>query len=148
MPFIQGALFATLNGGSDLARDIQSGFLNRLALTPMTRVGADRRAPRRRRRPGPAAGRASTSRSGWRSASGLAAGVFGAGVLLLLAALIALGFGALGTFVALRTGSGEATQATFPIFFVFLFISSMNTPRNLIQVDWFRTRRRRTPSRT
>ncbi len=35
MPFIQGALFATLNGGADLARDIQTGFLNRLALTPM-----------------------------------------------------------------------------------------------------------------
>ena len=59
-------------------------------------------------------------------------------MLLLLAGLVALGFGALGTFVALRTGSGEATQATFPIFFVFLFISSMNTPRNLIHVDWFR----------
>ena len=58
---------------------------------------------------------------------GLAAGVFGAGVLLLLSALIALGFGALGTFVALRTGSGEATQGHFPVFFVFLFISSMNT---------------------
>ena len=34
-PFIQGALFATMNAGTDLARDIQSGFLNRLALTPM-----------------------------------------------------------------------------------------------------------------
>jgi ABC-2 type transport system permease protein len=27
----------------------------------------------------------------------------------------------------------------FPLFFVFLFISSMNTPRDLIAVDWFRT---------
>src|SRR4029453_19601410 len=35
VPFIQGALFATLNGGSDLARDIQTGFLNRLSLTPL-----------------------------------------------------------------------------------------------------------------
>ena len=34
-PFIQGALFATMNAGTDLARDIQTGFLNRLALTPM-----------------------------------------------------------------------------------------------------------------
>ena len=34
-PFIQGALFATMNAGTDLARDIQSGFLNRLALTPL-----------------------------------------------------------------------------------------------------------------
>src|SRR5207249_10215127 len=35
VPFIQGALFATMNAGTDLARDIQTGFLNRLALTPL-----------------------------------------------------------------------------------------------------------------
>ena len=35
VPFIQGALFATMNAGTDLARDIQTGFLNRLALTPI-----------------------------------------------------------------------------------------------------------------
>ena len=35
VPFIQGALFATMNTGTDLARDIQTGFLNRLTLTPM-----------------------------------------------------------------------------------------------------------------
>jgi hypothetical protein len=46
--------------------------------------------------------------------------------------LVALGFGALGAFAALRTGSGEAVQSLFPAFFVFLFLSSMNIPRNLI----------------
>src|SRR5215471_15363094 len=35
VPFMQGALFATMNAGTDLARDIQTGFLNRLSLTPM-----------------------------------------------------------------------------------------------------------------
>ena len=39
---------------------------------------------------------------------------------------------------ALRTGSGEAVQSLFPVFFVFLFISSMNIPRNLIDATWFR----------
>ena len=29
-------------------------------------------------------------------------------------------------------------QGLFPVFFVFLFLSSMNIPRNLIQADWFR----------
>ena len=29
-------------------------------------------------------------------------------------------------------------QGLFPAFFVFLFISSMNIPRNLIGVTWFR----------
>src|SRR5215216_1234842 len=38
IPFIQGALFATMNAGTDLARDIQTGFLNRLALTPVRGV--------------------------------------------------------------------------------------------------------------
>ena len=38
VPFIQGALFATMNAGTDLARDIQTGFLSRLSLTPMRRL--------------------------------------------------------------------------------------------------------------
>src|SRR5207247_8102308 len=38
VPFIQGALFATMNAGTDLARDVQSGFLNRLSLTPLRRI--------------------------------------------------------------------------------------------------------------
>src|SRR5437868_11427749 len=35
VPFIQGALFSVMNSGTDLARDIETGFLNRLALTPL-----------------------------------------------------------------------------------------------------------------
>ena len=58
-------------------------------------------------------------------------------MLLAFALVTALGFGALGAFAALRTGSAEAVQGLFPIFFVFLFISSMNMPRNLIEIDWF-----------
>ena len=37
-PFIQGSLFASINAGSSIARDIETGFLNRLALTPMQRA--------------------------------------------------------------------------------------------------------------
>src|SRR5437773_9925853 len=33
--FMQGALFASAIAGTDLARDIDTGFLNRLALAPM-----------------------------------------------------------------------------------------------------------------
>ena len=40
--------------------------------------------------------------------------------------------------MALRTGSGEAVQGLFPLLFVFLLVSSMNFPRNLIEADWFR----------
>jgi ABC-2 type transport system permease protein len=68
----------------------------------------------------------------------LESGVAGALVLLAFAILISIGFGALGAFAALRTGSGEAVQSLFPAFFVFLFLSSMNLPRDLIETDWFR----------
>ena len=137
VPFIQGALFSTMNAGTDLARDIQTGFLNRLALTPM---------------------RGSALLVGHMAGVMVLgmiqavfylcfalvvgvrfeAGVGGAFVILVLATTIAAAFGMLGAFLALRTGSGESIQATFPFLFVFLFISSMNTPRNLIAVHWFK----------
>jgi ABC-2 type transport system permease protein len=137
VPFIQGALFSTMNAGTDLARDIQTGFLNRLSLTSLrgsALLG------------GQLAGIVALGlvQALFYIAVGLAAGVrFASGVpgifvLLGFAALVSLGFGALGSFMALRTGSGESIQGLFPLLFVFLFISSMNTPRNLIAVDWFR----------
>ena len=136
VPFIQGALFATMNAGTDLARDIQTGFLNRLALTPL-RGGA--------LLAGHMAGVIVLGliQAVFYVLFALAVGVrFSTGfagvlVILLLATVIAAGFGMLGAFLALRTGSGESIQATFPLLFVFLFISSMNTPRDLIAVHWF-----------
>jgi ABC-2 type transport system permease protein len=68
----------------------------------------------------------------------LASGPLGVVVLFAFTVLVSLGFGALGAFAALRTGSGEAVQGLFPAFFVFLFLSSMNIPRNLIEITWFR----------
>jgi ABC-2 type transport system permease protein len=41
--------------------------------------------------------------------------------------------------MAVRSGSAEAVQGLFPLLFVTLFLSSMSLPRNLIEVDWFRT---------
>jgi len=136
-PFIQGALFATMNAGTDLARDIQTGFLNRLALTPMRGVALIA---------GQLAGVATMGfvqavfylTVGLVVGVELASGVLGAAVLLLLATTIAIAFGTLGAFFALRTGSGEAVQGLFPLLFVGLFLSSMNLPRNLIETDWFR----------
>jgi ABC-2 type transport system permease protein len=137
VPFVQGALFATMNAGTDLARDIQTGFLNRLSLTPL---------------------RGSALLAGQLAGIvvlgvfaavvyvlvGLLAGVefesgaLGIAVLLVYSAVVSLAFGALGAFLALRSGSGEAIQGLFPFLFVFLFISSMNAPRDLMEVEWFR----------
>jgi ABC-2 type transport system permease protein len=137
VPFIQGALFATMNAGTELARDVQIGFLNRLQLTPMR--GSALLA-------GQLGGVVlyGLVQACFYIAVGLvsgvhfAAGIPGLGVLLLFAIVVSLGFGALGAGLALRTGSGEAIQGFFPLLFVFLFISSMNMPRNLIEHDWFR----------
>ncbi len=49
-------------------------------------------------------------------------------MIILLAVTIIVAFGTLGLFVALRTGTGEAVQGLFPVFFVFLFLSSMALP--------------------
>ena len=40
--------------------------------------------------------------------------------------------------LALRTGSVEAVESAFPLFFVSIFMSSINLPRDLIEQDWFR----------
>ena len=137
VPFIQGALFATMNAGTDLARDIQTGFLNRLTLTPMRGIAV-------------LAGQlggvvilgviqaAVYLTVGIIAGVHIASGLPGLLALFGFAVLVSLGFGSLGALAALRTGSGEAVQGLFPVFFVFLFISSMNIPRNLIDVTWFR----------
>ena len=135
--FIQGALFAVSNAGTDLARDVETGFMSRLSLTPVR--GAALLA-------GQLAGPAVLGllqalvflTVGLVAGAELQSGVGGVLVLLGLATLIALGFAALGAFLALRTGSGEAVQGFFPLMFVLLFLSSMSLPRNLIEIDWFR----------
>jgi ABC-2 type transport system permease protein len=137
VPFIQGALFSTMNAGTDIARDVQTGFVNRLSLTALRDFPL---------LVGQLAGILVLGivQVAFYIVVGLIAGVHfasgpaGIAVLLLYGAIVALSFGALGAFLAYRTGSGETIQALFPVLFVFLFISSMNAPRNLIGVDWFR----------
>jgi ABC-2 type transport system permease protein len=136
--FVQGAIFATMNAGTDLAGDVESGFLNRLALTPLH--GAALLV-------GLLAGvvvlgliqAATYLVVGFVSGADFAAGIGGVAVIVVLSVLITLGFGAVGSTIALRTGNGEAVQGMFPLLFVLLFLSSMSLPRNLIEQEWFRT---------
>ena len=137
-PFVQGGIFAVMNGGTDLARDIESGFLRRLALTPMS--GAALIA-------GQLAGVVAVGvlqalvyfGVGLAAGAHFEAGVGGFFVLLALAMAIAFGFGCAGMLAALRFGSSEAVQGLFPLFFVFLFFSSAFLPRDLIETGWFHT---------
>jgi ABC-2 type transport system permease protein len=137
-PFIQGSLFASINAGSAVARDVETGFLNRLALTPMQRSAMLL---------GHLSGVLFVAliasfiylAVGFAAGLSFKSGFAGVIVLLVMAMMIALAFASLGSFIGLRTGSGEAVQGVFPLFFVFLFLSSSSLPRPLIEQDWFRT---------
>jgi ABC-2 type transport system permease protein len=136
--FMQGGLFAATTAGTELANDIETGFLNRLQLTPL-------------RAPAILVGQLAGAMVvaflaslvylfvGLAAGAHVKAGVGGAVVLIGLAMLVAVAFGGLGAIIGARTGSAQAVQGMFPLLFVFFFLSSMNLPRNLIQVHWFRT---------
>ncbi len=135
--FLQGVLLAGLNGATDLAVDVESGFLNRLALTPMRRLSVV----------------VATVASvltvsliqivtflavGLAFGAHVASGVGGAFVLVGLGLCTAAAFGALWAAIALRTGSSEAVQGVFPVAFVVLGFSSFFLPRALVTVGWFK----------
>lgn len=136
-PLVQASLFGAITAGSDLARDIESGFFDRLSLTPMR----------------PAALLTGMLFGvvvlglfqgvvflafGLLLGVQISSGIPGMLVLVLLTVLVALGFGGLGAMLAIKTGSVEAVESAFPLFFVSIFMSSINLPRNLIEQDWFR----------
>jgi ABC-2 type transport system permease protein len=137
-PFMQGALFATNTAGTNLADDIGSGFFNRLSLTPMR--GSALLA-------GQLAGVLVVAliqvvtylAAGFAAGADFEAGPLGIPVLIALSFSISAAFGAIGLFVGLRSGSGEAVQGLFPLMFVLLFLSSATLPRDLIEHDWFAT---------
>ena len=138
IPFVQGALFSANSAGTNMANDIESGFLNRLSLTPLRRVALMM---------GQLTGilalgliQAITFLTvGLVFGDGIKAGPGGAVVLVVLALMISLAFGSIGAFVALRSGNGESVQGVFPLFFAALFLSSMAIPRDLIENGWFQT---------
>jgi ABC-2 type transport system permease protein len=136
--FLQGALFTAINAGTALAVDIQTGFLNRLQLTPLRRVAI---------LIGQLAGATALAvlcalvylAVGLVSGVSIASGVLGAVVIVAYAVFAAIAFAGIGAAMGARTGSAEAVQGIFPLMFVLFFLSSTNMPRNLIAIDWFRT---------
>jgi ABC-2 type transport system permease protein len=136
--FIQGGMFSMINTGTNLAQDIETGFFNRLSLTPLNRVALIGGLL-----VGVALLGAMQSTAyvliGFAFGAHIDAGFGGALVIVALGAFAAVGFGGLGCFAALQTGSGEAVQGLFPVFFVLIFLSSSNLPRNLLKHGWFHT---------
>jgi ABC-2 type transport system permease protein len=136
-PLVQASLFGAITAGSDLARDIENGFFDRLSLTPMRPAAL---------LSGMLAGVVALGLIqgvvflgfGLLMGVSISSGALGMLVIVALTVLVALGFGGLGAMLAIRTGSVEAVESAFPLFFVAIFMSSINLPRNLIEQDWFR----------
>lgn len=128
---IQGVLFGSVSGGSLMAVDIQDGFFDRLVASPVPRwtIVVGRLA---------GAGVLGSIQS---AVFIVVLTVFGASVkgglasvvaIVLVAFVLAIALGGMGVALALRTGSAEAVQACFPIFFMSLFVSSAFFPRELM----------------
>ena len=132
---IQGALFGSIAAGADMARDIEGGFFDRLYLAPISRSSV---------LVGRVAGAWTFSfLQAWLffgvahlfglDVEGGFVGMFG---VALIASIVGAGLGAVSMSFALRTGSTEAVQGSFPALFAFLFLSSAFFPRELMS-GWF-----------
>ena len=133
---LQGVLFGAINGGTEMATDIQGGFFDRLVASPVRRwtivVG--------RLVGGALLGAAqATIFIAVLSAFGaeVKGGAAGAVVIVAVATLFAVGIGGFAVALALRTGSAEAVQGFFPIFFISLFLSSAFFPKETMD-GWYK----------
>lgn len=125
---VQGVLFGSLLSATALATDIETGYFDRLLATPSWRTSI-------------LVGRFAGAMAfgGLQTLSftlvmlpfGLTvkSGVVGVAVMTVGGVLTALAIGALMSTMALRTGSSEAVQGSFPLLFMLLFFSSTFFPR-------------------
>jgi ABC-2 type transport system permease protein len=134
---IQGALFGSISAGAAMATDIENGFFERLVASPVTRTSI---------MAGRVAGAALFAfiqawiYLGITTLFGLdvAGGIIAMLLIATVGATVAAGFGSISVAFALRTGSAEAVQGSFPLLFAFLLLSSAFFPRALMN-GWFET---------
>lgn len=129
---VQGVLFGCVAGATDLATDIEQGFFERMIASPMSRPAILVSRLAGSTLLGVVQGAVFTLLLmifGARIAGGVGAFV----VLLVSSGLLALAFGGLLSAIAIRSGSAEAVQSTFPIVFLLLFASSAFFPIELIK---------------
>ncbi len=129
---VQGVLFGCVSGATDLATDIEQGFFERMIASPMSRTAILVSRLAGSTLLGIVQGAVFTlilMVFGARLAGGIGAFI----VLLLSSGLLALAFGGLLSAIAIKSGSAEAVQSSFPIVFLLLFASSAFFPVQLIQ---------------
>ncbi len=129
---VQGVLFGSVTGGAALATDIEQGFFDRLLATPTSRVSI-------------LVGRlAGAALFGAFQALvfvlvlipfgvSIKAGVPGVVVIVLCGGITGMAIGGFTASMALKTGSSEAVQGSFPLLFIALFFSSAFFPRQTMQ---------------
>ena len=125
---VQGVLIGGTTAGAAFATDIEGGFFDRLVASPVSRgaILLGRLAGSMALGVGQAAlFMAIAIAFGARIEGGVAGFV----LVLVFAAVLAVAVGGLGVYLALRSGSAEAVQGTFPLFFALMFFSSAFFPR-------------------
>jgi ABC-2 type transport system permease protein len=134
---IQGAASACTVAGNAMGNDVETGFLSRIAVTPA-------KVPSLL-----IANLAGVALLGFLESvlylvvgllagASVKAGFAGAVVAIAIVVVIVLAFGAVGLFLAIRTGSAMRAQGGFVLIIGLLFLSSMMMPRNLITATWFK----------
>jgi len=133
---VQAVSFGATEAGTELARDIENGFFDRLRSSPCARLPL-------------LLGRLAGSLVVAAAKGALIVAVFLAfgaevaggpaaiAVVLGSAVLLVLAIGGLGQVLAIRTGNQEAVNATFPLIFTSVFVSSAFFPTALMN-GWFR----------
>lgn len=133
----QGVLFASTSAAGDLATDIEQGFFERLLVSPVTRTSI------LLGRLGSAMVVAAVQVTvfiGIFLAFGarVESGVLGFVGLVVAGALLALAIGGLMSGMAIKSGSPEVVQGSFPLVFALMFLSSAFFPRRYM-TGWYRT---------
>jgi ABC-2 type transport system permease protein len=136
LTFTFAGIYAVMVAGTQFGEDIRTGFIKRQTLTPL---------PGSVLLLGHLTGVVAFAVCqavlfllvGFAVGASIEAGVAGAILIVALVAFYALAMGAVGLMVALFTRSGEAVQALFPLLTGVLLLSSVNLPRELIQVAWY-----------
>jgi ABC-2 type transport system permease protein len=127
---MQGVAGASGTAGLGTVTDIERGYFDKLLLTPANRLAI-------------VLGRLSADAfrmsvltlmllaGGLLTGAGMAAGPAGLLVVLLMAALFGLAYSSIGLAIAIRTGSPQAAQASFLLFFPLLFLAPAFAPKEV-----------------
>jgi ABC-2 type transport system permease protein len=125
---LQAVAGASGSAGIGMITDIEKGYFDKLMLTPSSRVAivGGRLAADGVRVMGLSA---LIGVAGLLAGSGFATGPVGFVVMVLLSGLFGLAYSGIGVALALRTGSQQAAQLGFLIFFPLIFLSPAFAPK-------------------